>query len=265
MSYRYWSPVENPAYAWHQVKIILRNAAVCLVLLASLNLAWLLLAFDVTLGWRRELSSHKPIPKYLGALLMPLLLLGLYLPTSVNLAEQRFFYPAFPFLFAAVALWANEEPDTSGFSRPSSFEKRVWWLTVLGITFPLLATVLLLGNAPKQAGDCAFHLTRRMKSANLSGPIAGSGMLRGGRAGLYVAFLLNEPWYGDERQPTPAGVKASGARLVVVGRRTKLAKEIGKDPGFADCDPRLFATAQERDQFPLQVYEIKGWPVAGSR
>jgi len=196
---------------------------------------------------------------------MPLLDLGLYVPTYVYLAEQRFFYPAFPFLFAAVGLWANEEADAAVFSGLGSFEKRVWWLTVLGITFPLLATVLLLGNAPKHAGDCAFNLAGRIKSANLSGPIAGSGMLRGGRAGLYVAFLLNEPWDGDERQPTPAGVKASGARLVVVGRRTELAKELGEDSGFADCDQRLFATAQERDQFPLQVYEIKGWPMAGSR
>jgi hypothetical protein len=264
MAYRYWSPLASPAYAWYQVKIILRNIAVCLALLTSMEVAWLIPAYYLLVQIARPSLRHQRWPTYLLLFIVPILLLALYLPTSVNLAEQRFFYPAFPFLFAAVALWANESPPTNAQGASQSHHVRTWWLGVLGVAAPLLAAVVLLGNSPKYAGDVATDLAPRIQRANLAGPIAGSGMLPGGRAGLYLAFLLNQPWFGDEPNPEPSRLLRSGARLVVVNRQSQLAHALSQDPGFFSCDAQLFDNTQQAGYCPLQVYAVKGWSAGPS-
>lgn len=262
MPYHYWSPLASPAYAWHQLKILLRNIVVCLILLTSLEVAWLIPAFYLISQILPKNSPNKGWPAQMRVLLVPLLLEVLYLPTSVNLAEQRFFYPAFPFLFAAVALWANQAFRHPSTDPPSTQQERTWWLAVLGALAPLLTTIVLLGNSPKYAGDYAVDLARRLQAANLAGPIAGSGLLPGGRSGLYVAFLINQPWYGDEENATPESLRSSGARLVVVIRQSQLARELDRAPGFTNGDAALFENQLQSARFPLQVYAVRDWPAA---
>jgi hypothetical protein len=258
MAYRYWSPLESWAYAWHQARVIGRNLSTCLALITSLNLAWLIPL--VALGAQRARGGSWPAAAGVcgRALVMPALLGMIYLPCYVTLAEQRFFYGAFPFLFAALGVWAGN----GGAGRVS--EARGWWLALLGGILPLLGAVLVIGDSPRIAGECAVDLARRIERANLAGPIAGSGMLPGGRAGLYVGFLLDQPWYGDERQPRPAALQTSGARLVVTVRGSGLASRLSQEPGFVDRDERLFRDAAEAAQFPLQVFEI-GYAGGGNR
>jgi hypothetical protein len=140
-----------------------------------------------------------------------------------------------------------------------------WWLTVLGAVTPLLMAVFVVGDSPKFAGDCAVDLARRIERANLSGPVAGSGMLTGGRAGLYAAFLLGQPWYGDEPHPDPVDFERSGARLVVAVRHSALASALERDPAFASLDERLFTSPAEAARFPLTVYEVNQRQPGSSR
>jgi hypothetical protein len=258
MAYHYWSPFQSPAYAWHQIRVMLRNLVLCLLLLTSLNAAWLILPFHILRAesGKNSVSRNRQCWQ---ALIVPLCLLVLYLPASIMVTEQRFFYPAFPFLLIAVALWAmntSEAQESSGLR---------WRLVMIGIAAPLIASVVVLGASPKFAGDCAVDLADRMRKANLAGPIAGSGLLRGGRAGLYVAFLLNQPWYGDEIEPTPDSLRASGARFVVVVRQSELGTELERDPHFVDRDEGLFGTSSAGAGSSLKLYEIKGWREAADR
>ena len=126
----------------------------------------------------------------------------------------------------------------------------------------MVAAVFVIGATPKIAGDCAAELANRLARANVSGPVAGSGMLPGGRAGLYVAYLLDQPWYGDKPQARPADFQASGARLVIAVRGSELAGALAEDGAFADLDSRLFAGPAEAAQFPLKAFEVPAPRVA---
>jgi len=257
MAYHYWSPFQSSAYATHQVRVVLRNLLLCLLLLTSLNCAWLMVPIDILRAKRGGNCQHAN-NAYLWVFTMPFWLVCLYLPASIMVTEQRFFYPTFAFLFVMVVLSTMSRSEGGG-GKAAPSEKWRWWLAVIGVTAPLIATVIVLGRSPKYAGDCAADLANRMRRADLVGPLAGSGLLPGGRAGLYVAFLLNQPWYGDELQPTPASLKASGAQFIVIVRKSELATALDRDPHFLDCDKRLFGMSSTEPESPLKLYEVRGW------
>ena len=254
MAYRSWSPFESAAYACHQFRLIALHVSTCLWLLTSLNLFWLVLpgagAFRLLRPESRAALWRQP---WVHALFPVALLVLIYLPFA---EEQRFFYAAFPFLFTAIALWLIELAGT----RPRQSKAILnggWWTAALGAIAPLVLVGLLIGDSTRLAGDCAHDLARRIQSANLSGPIAGSGLLPGGRTGLYVAYLLNQPWCGDEQQPTPESLKTSRARLIVVNRHSALAAKLDGDPDFENLDARLFTDASTAAGFPLKVYQLE--------
>ncbi len=273
MAYNDWSPFESPAYAWHQVQVLARNMSTCLALLTSLNVSWLALIFAWALEGVRRRDLLTAAAGWGRALVLPSLLVLLYLPCYVTLTEQRFFYAAFPFLFSALGLWSRtreqglqgetvqtNSPDVRAAQAPASSianGARVWWLAVLGASVPLAAAVFVIGSAPKFAGDCAAELANRLARANFTGPVAGSAMLPGGRAGLYVAYLLDQPWYGDKPRARPADFQASGARLVLAVRGSELAEALAEDGAFTDLDSRLFTGATEAAQFPLRAFEVR--------
>src|SRR5207247_5607392 len=107
---------------------------------------------------------------------------------------------------------------------------------------PRLARGWLRPGPAREAGVQAHLLARKISEAHLAGPIAGSGSLPGGRTGLYVAFLLDQPWYGDEPHPSAAGFKRSGARLIIVRRGNPVVRELDADPPFRSLDAALLAS-----------------------
>jgi hypothetical protein len=93
----------------------------------------------------------------------------------------------------------------------------IWWLVAwYGI--------------PNPASRAAHELAAQLKSTGVHGPLAGSGLLPGGRTGLYLAFLLGEPWLGDTQSGGPAEFLASGAKLVVLRRGSAQAEALARDP-----------------------------------
>ena len=254
MQYQDWSPFENRTYARHEANVIITNSSTILSLLTSLNLAWLLLPVILPVQRLRAGRWTEGARSCGRALVVPLLLGLVYVPFFVSLAEQRYFYAAYPFLFAAPICWVKQGEVLP--LRLTPLLGIIRWAAILGAAIPLAAAAYMVGASPRIAGDCASDLARRLRHAGISGPIAGSAMLPGGRTGLYVAFLLNQPWYGDERNPAPADLKAAGARLVLVNRGSELADALGRDSTFRNLDPLLFAGAAPGGQCPVQVFEL---------
>ena len=253
MPYHYWSPFENKDYALHQIRVIGRNLLVCLTLLLSLNPAIVLFALALVQGGRHVDNANATLSDSAKTLIIPGLLLLIYLPCYVTYTEQRFFYPAFPFLFAALhrcrVYWISRGTSSSPLSERSKL-----LLAATSIVASLTMVILITGDTPKIANEYAVDLATRIERAKLAGPIAGSGMLPGGRSGLLLAYLLRQPWYGDELNPSPSSLANSGAQLVVVLRGSRLRDELDHDPRFRNCDDRLFESAV--DWYPLSIYEI---------
>jgi len=96
MAYNFWSPFQSPAYAWQQVQLVVRNLLLFLLLLTSLNFAWVFVPLD-TLQARRGNNREHPTPQYFQASMVPLWLLLLYLPASSCSANNDSFIPLFRF------------------------------------------------------------------------------------------------------------------------------------------------------------------------
>jgi len=106
------------------------------------------------------------------------------------------------------------------------------------------------------AGVQAHLLAQKISETHLAGPIAGSASLSGGRTGLYVAFLLNQPWYGDQSRLNAESFKQSGARLIIVRRENPVVMEMDGDPNYRSLDATLFASPDQTRAAPLKVYEV---------
>lgn len=251
MAYRTWSPFESAAYLRHQLKVIGRNLVTIAILMTSLNLGWLMLLPACLRTCVNPESRRQAGWNYARAMTIPVLVAVVYLPFSMTITQQRFFYAAFPFLFAGVVLWTETVPA----QRLAAKFRQAF--AIAAAALPLLAAAIVIGDSTKFAGECAVELANRIQAAKLVGPIAGSGSLTGGRAGLYVSFFLKQPWLGDELNPTAASLKKSGARLAVVKRNSPLARDLNADEAFTNADSLLFADGSAARDFPLQVYEMR--------
>jgi hypothetical protein len=246
-----WSPWENWRNAAHQMKIILFNTALVLRVLTRISVAFPILA-AVALACRGKFRTDPDDDAHRIWFLLPVAALGLiYVPNYLMLDELRYFYAAAPLLFVGGA--ALLPRDWSGW--------RLWRrygasLLAASLLIPALFRFAFDSSQTAFAGQCAHILAQKMARAGLAAPMAGSGWLRGGRAGLYTAYLLGQPWLGDEVSPRAADFKRSGAALIVVNRGSGVAHELAQDASFRNLDGLLFSPA-EGGQFPLQVFERK--------
>ena len=189
-----------------------------------------------------------------------------FLFLEVKELDARYFYSAYPLLLAAAF----------GFLHwlPQQFARRRFPEGVLVASVAVLfglpmapQLVTALEGRPHPGGLIALELAERMRSANIGGAIAGDAMLMGSRTGLYVACLLNEPWFGGS--PNAAGIDyyASGAEIVIVRRQHQVNDEMKLNPAFRDLDGVLFPEHEQAgglenvdgsaDLFPLRVYQIE--------
>ena len=129
------------------------------------------------------------------------------------------------------------------------------WVVSVAFMLPTLARPTVWRLPGSTAGDCAWTFAKKLSSLNITGPIASSAQMQGGRAGMYVAFHLDLPWYGDARQTTAAEFEQSHARLIIVNRNLPVCAELSRDTNFIDLDGRLFASPDEAARFPLKAYQ----------
>jgi hypothetical protein len=235
MAYRFWSPFASGESFRHQFGVVMRNFKTMFEWLAPFE-AWL--SANERPLWRRWLGTFDLLgfgalaivllvshPAYVWrccnlrrgrmAVLVIGLLAGLYLPFFVMAEDNRYFYPAWPCLWVAAL---------AALPRKRSWRGRLFSL----VTASFAATAVLwcgaaLRGLPNPAAEAALRLGSELKAAGQAGPLAGSGLLPGGRAGLYTAFLLGERWLGDEPEAAPDRCAAAGARVVMRARESRPA------------------------------------------
>ena len=153
-------------------------------------------------------------------------------------------------------------PDVCALRFPNHARAIRWLgaaLVTLSFGLPALSQLpFALGGIPDPASTVARVLAARLTQARISGPVAGSALVFGNRTGLFLAFHLDQPWYGDEPNASVDGFTRSGARLVAVNRHQPIAGELETDPAFRDLDGQLFTSKEEAEAYPVKLYEVLG-------
>ncbi len=253
MPYRFWSPWRSVAYAWHQVKLVVRNAVTTMVLLTTIHLLWpVFLVVIVKSLWRERALSETVA----WSLLLMAITCAAYLPSYLKVVDQRYFYGTFPFLWA-VGCWSCFRASR----RWSKVFPRRWLaFSAAGTVIPLLLVSWLLSTAGVTGGAVAHELNERLRRAGVAGPIAGSGFVGGKRVGLFVAYFLDEPWLGDQPAATPDDYWRSGAELVILNRHNSMVARLDADERFEDLDGLLFNDRRAAADFPLIVFKAVRQP-----
>lgn len=254
LPYPDWSPLASAADARLQLKIILQNVPRVIFMLTCVCglLPWLLVM--VALNLLRVESRRKLFEQRWWWAWLPVAALGaVYLGGNLLISEQRYFYAAFPFLFVlCVAICFGWRRGAV----PSPPARWKLWLVVLAFLTPTLGRPTVWRLPGTTAGDCACKLAKKLSTAGLSGPVASDAQMRGGRAGMYVAFHLNVPWYGDARRASAAEFEQSHARLIIVNRDLPVCAELDADTNFIDLDGRLFRSPEQAARFSLKAYQL---------
>jgi hypothetical protein len=235
-----WSPLASWNNAKLQLQILLCNVPVVIFMLTSICLAFpALLAVVIVRLFRRDNMGDES--NVWWAMLPVVLLAVLFLPNYLLVTEQRYFYCTTPLLFvvATGCRWRR------GFAP----------LLAACFLIPIFARAGLYLNSTRTAGEYAVVLAEKISAKHLAGSLVGSGKLPGGRTGLYLAWYLQQPWYGDEPSPAAADYKSIGVKLIVVNRGSAIALELAGDKSVLNLDDELFGSAEKAGTFPLQVFE----------
>lgn len=256
MPYHYWSPFANADYFGHQLSVIARNALTVLTLLGGFDLIHTGL---IGLAGCLVIALHHRRAAARSWLLLPAMVFcatAIYLPVYLQIVDQRYFYACYPVMWSAVAgalAWLG--------ATRSGLRRALAWVfggcsLVSFVTPAVLGLMMAITGLPDSASNCADDLAKRLNAIGTEGPVAGSGMVSGARTGLYLAFRIGQPWYGDTPKATPADYERSGARLIVVNRKHPISIELDSHPSFRSLDDRLFGSEEEASLCPVRVYEV---------
>jgi len=274
-AYHPWSPFENRDYLAHQAKVVATNVPRILVLFGGINLVLiansggeidpsqlpaLIPGFDLfyllalALGWTAWQGTRKRLSLDQSVLLLSLILLvAFYLPMFLLPFEQRYFYPVFPICW--ILFWTGFE------ALMERFRDRVpvqFWLGRVGISSWILPVVIWLMAAlvgiPNAASYHSDRLAKAFRENGIDGTLAGSALMQGGRAGLYLAFHLGQPWCGDDPDASEEDIYQSSADWIVVVRGSSRARMLDASPRWASADGLLRTSDWNPENEVLQVF-----------
>ena len=266
LKYVFWSPFASAtdwSRQWNLLKANLRSIFGIFLGFGALGVG--LLALATCFVFRRPLDRSLFSESWRWTVFPVGGLALAFLPLEVRELDSRYFYGAYPLLLAAAFGFLQWLPKQ--FAR-RQFSKGLL-VAIVAVLFGLPMTPRLaatLEGQPHPGGSVALELAERMRSANIGGTIAGDAMLMGSRTGLYVACLLNEPWFGGSPDAVGIDYLASRAEIVIVRRQHRVSAEMELNPAFRNLDAALFPE-QEQDGvlenvesaelFPLRVYQVK--------
>ena len=257
MPYRRWSPWEGGEAFRHQLQVCLANVKTTFQLVGSMDLmrlGWVGMFGGILFGGLGGSGGQSQFWRWLSVPCAWLVLA--YLPVAVGPRDERYFFVAWPLLFGAFAGFAASRrwlDSNQGW-------RRLLVIGALAISFggPALTELpLALVGRPDPASEVARDLSGRMQQAGIEGSIAGSGLIAGGRAGLYVAYLDGRRWLGDRPDAGAADYFDAASDVVVVNRRQPVVLELDRDPRFESLDPILFAHPDDPEAYPLKIYRIR--------
>ena len=259
LSYDYWNPLESLETALYQMKSIYRNFNTVVLRIKGfdwfgLGLASCILAYLVAWPWRKAHQGER-----WRWSIVPVAAIGVvFLPVYVH--DSRYFFSAFPFLLAASFGFV-------GFllARSSASSK-----VLRTFAFLLLAFSFLYGNASALAGAVLQNYTNSFRiakafhqgvtAAGLEGPIASLG--QEGGSGLYLAFLLGQPWYGQESKLDAVDqVLASDAKLFMTVRESDLSAHLHQQGHLTLITRELLGCKDLKDSPPVDVFAVRDAPL----
>lgn len=245
MAYRFWSPFADLQSWQHQLRVMQNNAEIITSWLLPAD-AWL--ATNAQPAWRRWLAtfdflglgmgalwagslavvrdfSHLRRRRWLWAVIPVVTLTGLYLPFFVMKEDNRYFYAVWPLLWLMVLACRPRSPRW----------RRLFYRLVL-VSFALPAVLWCaagLKGLANPAAESARNWARELQAAGVRGPLAGSGLLPGGRSGLYTAFFMGDRWLGDARS-APELFANAGARIVMLAKTDRLTEAFARSPQWRE-------------------------------
>ena len=175
-------------------------------------------------------------------------LAGWYLP--VYAVDQRYYFLTYPLILtASMGFVLSLTQSLRRWPRVASY---VGLLLVVSSFAPPILTILPAAlRGLEEPSVIAHALAMKLQAAHVSGPLAGIGT----KEGLYMAFFMNQPWYGEEPHPTLERLKDVPAMLYVVPRHADLLAQLDADPIWRNLDALLFDSAEEAQRYPWQVYQ----------
>lgn len=243
LPYKYWSPISSLSNFLYQLKLIGRNLLIVVGLLLLLHPVVAFLVF-ASIRWFFKWGETG----YLNSmswfrLLLPVFAICIvYLPTWISIKDVRYFYPVLPFVFGSVALFFSMRVEPWKLKRPGLVRYLPLLLAIGTVLTATIPSIVQTVNSYK-AGVCAHKIADGIKSAKIEGNIAGSGLIPGGRVGLFVAFLLNRQWLGDSDNPTLDEVLKSGAKIFIASNSSPLGKLLSSSPHFEDITKTVVGDA----------------------
>ncbi len=257
LNYESWSPNTNADYRAHQEQRLNANTnALGPIFLEFGTLGIAVLAGLACFVFRRPWDRSWFTETWRWGWLPVVASVLAFLPFVITEYDTRFFYVAYPLLIVA-ALGAIEWlPDRFGWTGfPRIFAAALAACLFAFPNIPRLAAAL--EGMPNPGGYASLELADRMRRIQLTGRIAGDGMLFGSRTGLYVACLLNQPWYGDDPNVVGTDYLSSGAEYIIVHRQHRVNSDMEFNPAFRDLDTLLFPDKMQAEEFPLRVYQVQ--------
>ncbi|MCX7872765.1 MAG: hypothetical protein N2487_05720 [Verrucomicrobiae bacterium] len=255
LPYKYWSPISSLSNFLYQLKLIGRNLLIVVALLLLLHPVVAFLVF-ASLRWFFKWGETD----YLSSmswfrLLLPVFAICIvYLPVWVSIKDVRYFYPVLPFVFGSVALFFSMRVEPWKLKRPGLVRYLPLLLAIGTVLTATVPSIVQTVNSYK-AGVCAQKIASGISSSKLVGNIAGSGLIRGGRIGLFVAFLLDRQWLGDSTNPTLDDIKKSGATIFITSSGTPLEKLLNSSNLFEDITPQT--TNNSTADCQIHVFKLK--------
>ena len=249
-----WSPFDSVGNAKHQLRLFLSN---------GLTIGRRFREFDslsiglISLPVVMILALFEPAPfrqkKWLSSLVPVLSLASIYL--TVYCGDQRYFWVLFPFVLALAFGLAGFVVEKAGVSSVSKY----CLFALISFSFawhPLRDCARIARHHAAENGVSSHgEMARRLREKQLLGPVVGSSE-RSLCCALYVAYFLNEPWFGDATPATVTQFLTSKAKIIIVNRNEPVAKELASDGRFRDLDQDLFGDSQTAAQSELKAFEL---------
>lgn len=256
MDYPYWSPWSSRANFEHQIKVLVENGRTILRLLWNLDQLGLgLAAAGLAFIW--VVTRRETLPnawRWIIPVAPIVVLVGGYAATYVKAVDERYFFAALPLLLG-VALGALHYGRTSYVSRLPMGGKWVAWVVMMSFLLPAMQRMpVVLEGLPAGPAGVSRMLAANMQKAGVTGPLAGSAFLGAQRTGLLTAYFLGVPWHGDSPKRLGAFLTNHSGAIVIMVRGSPEAKALSETAACVSLDARLFKSAEDAAEFPLQAF-----------
>lgn len=242
LPYKFWSPISKFSNFLYQLKLIGRNLLIVAGLLLALHPVIAFLVF-ASIRWffKWGETGYLSSMSWFRLLLPVFAICIVYLPVWVSIKDVRYFYPVLPFVFGSVALFFAMRVEPWKLKRPGLVRYLPLLLAIGTVLTATVPSVVQAVNSYK-AGICAHKVAKAIKEAEIDGNIAGSGLIPGGRVGMFAAFLLNRQWLGDAENPTLEDVLKSGASIFITSNTSALDRLLIASPLFENITGKAFET-----------------------